>query len=111
MLCCESDSQSGWTALINAGYMGHAECVRLLIDAGANKDARNNVRRRCLICVSRLSHFSYELCFYLLVTICNFLISNGTLSCSLIPGFLLCSFFSLILLFHFSPNNIQFFIL
>jgi hypothetical protein len=52
MLCCESNSQSGWTALINAGYMGRADCVRLLIDAGADKDARNNVRRRCLICLS-----------------------------------------------------------
>jgi ankyrin repeat protein len=38
------NSQGGWTALILAAWNGHADCVRLLIDAGAGKDARNNVR-------------------------------------------------------------------
>ncbi len=47
-LCCmgggESDSQLGWAALIYAAESGHAECARLLIDAGADKDAKNDVR-------------------------------------------------------------------
>ncbi len=36
--------QNGWTALVWAAHMGHADCVRLLLDAGANKDTMNNVR-------------------------------------------------------------------
>ena len=38
--------QLGWTALIAAAVMGHLDCVRLLIDAGADKEARNKVRVR-----------------------------------------------------------------
>jgi ankyrin repeat protein len=41
------DSQRGYTALICAAENGHADCVRLLIDAGADMDARNNVRIGC----------------------------------------------------------------
>ncbi len=37
-------SQGGWTALMRAAIEGHADCVRLLLDAGADKDARHNVR-------------------------------------------------------------------
>jgi hypothetical protein len=51
LICClghvgfgEFDSQFGDTALIRAAWHGHAECVRLLIDAGADKDAKSNVR-------------------------------------------------------------------
>ena len=40
----EFDSQDGWTALIWAAWNGHTECVRLLIDAGADKDAKDQVR-------------------------------------------------------------------
>ncbi len=42
-----------------AAYCGHTDCVRLLIDAGANKEARNHVRiGRCLRVSSiRLSSF------------------------------------------------------
>ncbi len=41
-------SQDGYTALISAAAYGHADCVRLLIDAGANKEAKNGVRAsRC----------------------------------------------------------------
>ncbi len=29
---------------MRAAIEGHAECVRLLLDAGADKDARHNVR-------------------------------------------------------------------
>ncbi len=37
-------AQNGNTALIWAGYKGHKECARLLLDAGADKNAKNNVR-------------------------------------------------------------------
>ncbi len=36
--------QDGSTALIVANEKGHADCVRQLLDAGADKDAANNVR-------------------------------------------------------------------
>jgi ankyrin repeat protein len=36
--------QDGDTALIGAAAKGHTDCVRLLIDAGADKDVRTNVR-------------------------------------------------------------------
>jgi hypothetical protein len=37
-------AQSGWTALIWAAEKGHADCARLLLDAGADKNAKTNVR-------------------------------------------------------------------
>ena len=36
--------QLGWTALMHAASKGRADCVRLLIDAGADKEAKDNVR-------------------------------------------------------------------
>jgi ankyrin repeat protein len=36
--------QDGFTALICAVTDGHADCVRLLLDAGANKKVKNKVR-------------------------------------------------------------------
>jgi hypothetical protein len=41
-----SDSQDGFTALMGTAEEGRAACARLLIDAGADKDAKNNVRTR-----------------------------------------------------------------
>jgi hypothetical protein len=40
----ESDSQDESTALMYATKGGHANCVRLLINAGADKDAKSKVR-------------------------------------------------------------------
>ncbi len=37
-------AQYGRTALIYAAMEGHADCARLLLDAGADKNAANNVR-------------------------------------------------------------------
>ena len=37
-------AQDGFTALTWAVAKGHAECVRLLLDAGADKNARSKVR-------------------------------------------------------------------
>jgi hypothetical protein len=37
-------AQRGYTALIYAAASCQTECLRLLLDAGADKDARDNVR-------------------------------------------------------------------
>jgi ankyrin repeat protein len=36
--------QDGTTALMFAAQRGHAECVRILLQSGANKEAKNQVR-------------------------------------------------------------------
>ena len=47
---CASDmptplcAQEGSTVLINAAENGHADCVRLLLESGADMEAKNNVR-------------------------------------------------------------------
>ena len=40
----QSSKQDGDTALTLAASNGHADCVRLLIDVGANKEAKDIVR-------------------------------------------------------------------
>ena len=55
-------SQGGWTALFWAVMGGYAECARLLIDVGADQEAKDTVRRRSLqyfACASfhLVSHF------------------------------------------------------
>jgi hypothetical protein len=42
--CLITGSQNGWTALFSAAVFGRTDCLRLLIEAGADKDAKNNVR-------------------------------------------------------------------
>ena len=37
-------AQNEWTALIHAGYSGNVDCVQMLLDAGANKNAKDDVR-------------------------------------------------------------------
>lgn len=37
-------AQDGSTVLINAAANGHADCVRLLLESGADMEAKNNVR-------------------------------------------------------------------
>ena len=39
-------TQSGRTALIRAANGGHTDCARLLLESGANVDAKSNVRSR-----------------------------------------------------------------
>jgi hypothetical protein len=60
----KSFSQSDETALMNATWAGRVGCVRLLIDAGADKDARNNVcaGRRSLLCISTVGSL-HSTCF------------------------------------------------
>ncbi len=40
---CASQPQSGYTALFWAARRGHTECVRLLMQGGADKDAKDEV--------------------------------------------------------------------
>jgi hypothetical protein len=47
---CDFDSQIGRTVLMYAVQQGRADCARLLIDAGVDKDAKDEVRRRSLLC-------------------------------------------------------------
>ena len=65
----ESDFQHGSTALILAAQYGHADSARLLIDAGADLDARNEVRYRAL-----LGFFLFEVFFLFLI---RFPYANG----------------------------------
>ncbi len=37
-------AQQGRTALISAGFSGRVDCARLLLDAGADSNAKDNVR-------------------------------------------------------------------
>lgn len=36
-------SQDGWTALIRAASEGHTDCVRMLVECGADMDAKDMV--------------------------------------------------------------------
>ena len=45
-------TQDGRTALICAALKGHTDCVRLLLDAGADTNATDRVRARAgVVCV------------------------------------------------------------
>ena len=44
--CSHTNVQTGWTALLWAGWNGHEDCARLLLDAGADKEAKASVRGR-----------------------------------------------------------------
>jgi hypothetical protein len=62
-ICCgESDSQGGNTALIRSTYWGQADCVRLLIDAGTDKEVRDQVRRRSPFCCGVSSFIFLDRC-------------------------------------------------
>jgi hypothetical protein len=43
-----SNLQSASTPLVDAAQYGHAECVRLLLESGAEKEAKDNVRDRMM---------------------------------------------------------------
>ena len=43
-VCVCVREQCGWTALFLAAFEGHADCARLLLDAGADMNAKDDVR-------------------------------------------------------------------
>ncbi len=45
-------AQYGNTALMFAAQYGHADCARLLLDAGADTNAQDKVRARAGVCAS-----------------------------------------------------------
>ena len=59
---CLCQAQLGKTALICAASSGRAECARLLLDAGANKDATDEVRIFCRDCFDCMNIFHGDAC-------------------------------------------------
>jgi hypothetical protein len=47
-VCTIFKSQSSSTPLVDAAQYGHAECVRLLLESGAEKEAKDNVCDRMM---------------------------------------------------------------
>ncbi len=52
-------TQSGFNALRRAAEYSNADCVRVLLEAGADKDAANHVR--CTGRAARLLHISVSI--------------------------------------------------
>ncbi len=53
--------QKGGTALICAAEYGHTECVRALLEAGADKDARNSVRHIRFVVIENNFLYSWRM--------------------------------------------------
>ncbi len=51
MLSEGSATQNGYTALIRAAANGHVDCVRVLLEGGANMEARDHVRCTLMLCL------------------------------------------------------------
>jgi hypothetical protein len=66
---CESDAQNGSTVMMIASENGRADCVRLLIDVGADKEAKDDVRVGRFF-VEAPSYFLAPCCIF----ICNFVL-------------------------------------
>ncbi len=45
---CFSRTQEGYTALMSAAFYGQIDCARLLVEGGADMDAKDNVRYTCM---------------------------------------------------------------
>jgi ankyrin repeat protein len=61
LVVCGGESQGGTTALMYAAADDHSDCLRLLIDAGADIDVRSIVRvGRCF--AGATSFFSGDCC-------------------------------------------------
>ncbi len=56
--------QEGFTALLYAARHGHAHCVRLLIERGADKEVKSTVRD-VVICLLRVLYLRLRFHFYL----------------------------------------------
>lgn len=65
VVCGEADSQSGFTALRFAASRNQIECMRLLINAGADKDVKCKVRAGRYFAAERsliFIHYSARFC-------------------------------------------------
>ncbi len=61
-LCCLYwDEQKRYTALIWAACKGHTDCVRVLVDGGADKEAMDQVL------IIAASFFLYFICIYVFI--------------------------------------------
>jgi hypothetical protein len=69
-LCGGFAIQDGWTALIFAAANGHAPCTRLLLDAGADKNAKTNVRICSLPVSTACCLYHHPLAAYSFITVC-----------------------------------------
>jgi hypothetical protein len=98
MGCGESDSQFGETALMRAASNDHTDCVHMLIDAGADKDAKGYVRvGRCFALLPLFSDFllTFHLPLYIFVhlplCVWYFLTFKGSMVSSSLRFFFFCS--------------------
>ena len=57
------ESQDGWTALIHAASMGHVNCVRVLIDSGAEEKSCSQFGKTALMVAA-------ETCYTRTVCVC-----------------------------------------
>ena len=48
--------QNGWTALIKASEAGKVECVKVLLDRGAEINMQSNVSGAIIHCVHAMQH-------------------------------------------------------
>ena len=73
---CGLDMQEGYTALLRAAAYGREDCVQLLIDAGADKNAKDNV---CFATVSLPPKFLVNV-FMLVCSWCDasFVLASST---------------------------------
>ena len=72
-MVANSKSQSGRTALLNSVSLGHTECVRLLLGAGANANVKDHVRTDAYVSIfaelllflmcARLCHLPFRVLF------------------------------------------------
>ena len=60
-----SRAQNRFTALIYASDRGHADCVRLLLDAGADKNAKGPVRASRSLRLAIVTMVSSLLCIFI----------------------------------------------
>ncbi len=86
-----SGSQGGFTALICAAESGHSHCARLLIDAGADKEATTIVRAfrwvAGLICFIKISYYNFLFSIIFLLQVFRVCLAVSTLL--LLPKFML----------------------
>jgi hypothetical protein len=63
IMCAEFNAQRKATALICAAFYGRTDCARLLINAGADKEVKSNVRRRSLLCCGTFLCICVKKCY------------------------------------------------